>query len=368
MTYQTITGNQKRDDWVDWLRGASVLMVIVLHAYGFAFDAYPELRSGAAGESSTLMLSIERINRSLAPLRMQLMFLLSGLFVARGLDKGIATYFSGKLRHVLYPYLIWSLLIFALREAGSVLAKAEPIAWLDLGRIAVGNVALTWFLFYLFVFLAVIPLLRRLPAPLVLATTLLGSVCLGPLLRQGADPFYYFAFFYIGTLLAGRVPALLQQAPRWIWSLSCLSLCAIVLIANLTALHGIWIGYLPLVVIALPLVIAAAIWANQQPAAQAIRYVGRNSVVFYLTHFPPFIVLAYLLPRWIHDGSLLFFALLGTGVLAPTLLCLLRTPGRLPALNLLFSAPMLARTTRPTTPLVSPYPAQDGRVAAAQGA
>ncbi|WP_258077214.1 acyltransferase family protein, partial [Xanthomonas arboricola] len=164
MTQQLTTGQHGRDDWVDWLRGASVLMVIVLHAYGFAFDAYPELRGGAAEESSALMLSIERLNRSLAPLRMQLMFLLSGLFVARGLDKGIAPYLGGKLRHVLYPYLLWSVLIFALREAGSVLAKAEPIAWLDLGKIAVGNVALTWFLFYLFVFLVLMPLLRRLPA------------------------------------------------------------------------------------------------------------------------------------------------------------------------------------------------------------
>ncbi|AKU51796.1 acyltransferase [Xanthomonas arboricola] len=346
MTHQLTTGQHGRDDWVDWLRGASVLMVIVLHAYGFAFDAYPELRGGAAEESSALMLSIERLNRSLAPLRMQLMFLLSGLFVARGLDKGIAPYLGGKLRHVLYPYLLWSVLIFALREAGSVLAKAEPIAWLDLGKIAVGNVALTWFLFYLFVFLVLMPLLRRLPAPLVLAATVLGSVCLGPLLRQGADPFYYFAFFYIGTLLAGRVPALLRQAPRWIWPLSCLSLCAIVLIANLTALHGIWIGYLPLVLIALPLLITAAMWANRQPAAQAIRYVGRNSVVFYLSHFPPFIVLAYLLPRWIDEGTVLFFALLSVGVLGPAVLCLLRAPGRLPALNLLFSAPLPVRRPR----------------------
>lgn len=84
MTQQLTTGQHGRDDWVDWLRGASVLMVIVLHAYGFAFDAYPELRGGAAEESSALMLSIERLNRSLASLRMQLMFLLSGLFVARG--------------------------------------------------------------------------------------------------------------------------------------------------------------------------------------------------------------------------------------------------------------------------------------------
>lgn len=126
MTQQLATSQHGRDDWVDWLRGASVLMVIVLHAYGFAFDAYPELRSGATEQASALMLSIEHLNRSLAPLRMQLMFLLSGLFVARGLDKGIAPYLGGKLRHVLYPYLLWSVLIFALREANRCWPRPNP--------------------------------------------------------------------------------------------------------------------------------------------------------------------------------------------------------------------------------------------------
>lgn len=316
----------ERAVWIDVLRGTSGLLVILAHAQAFARDQAGAAWAGA--QDTLLMAAVSLLNQIMAPLRMELMFLLSGMFVAHGLAKGRRRYVAGKLNHVLYPFLVWVLLNFVLREGGSVLLMGEPINWGHLGELLIGHAPPTWFLFDLAVFFLVVPWLRRWPLWAVLP----ALVALSLLVRGVATPhdgelFYHLAFFLCGDALvrSRRDPT---RAPRWLLAVSVLCLCTIAVLATHTALDKTWVGYLPLVLGGLPLLAMLAAAVARTPLAAPLAYVGRNAIVFYVVHFTLFIALAFVLGRATRDGMVIFAVLLACGVGVPWLLCVLRrTPG-----------------------------------------
>lgn len=333
-----------RQAWIDVLRGASVLLVVLAHAHHFAVSA--EGASAASALSPLLIQAVGTINKLFAPLRMELMFLLSGLFVAHGLTKGPARYLSGKFRNVLYPFLLWCLVNFVVREGGSAVIKGEPVAWQTLIDLLAGIAAPTWFLFDLFLFFLLIPLLRRYPAWMVIAATVAMSVILdGAGWSHYGEMAYYFAYFVAGDLIARRG---WNPATRWggvgvIASALCLGVLGVV--ALTTSLSKTWWGYLPLVLASLPAIVALAMLAARSPLSAPLAYVGRNSVVFHLVHFTLFIVLTFLASRLIHDDVVLFFVLLAAGIALPAALSWARAQPSMRMLDLLFCLPPSKRTT-----------------------
>lgn len=341
---QASASSAQRQTWVDVLRGASVLLVILLHAHEFAFNSY--LAPGQTIRGSLLTDLVDMINTSVAPFRMELMFLLSGFFVAHGLSKGHSPYLVGKLRNVLYPFLLWSLVIFAMRQGGSVLAKGEPVEWQRLSRVLSGDTALTWFLYDLFLFYLVTPYLRRFNVLAVVLSALALAFVVPAKLYHHSALFYFYIYFYLGDYITRTRVDLAATPSRPILGLSAAALCAVVLMANLASFPKAWPGYLPLVLACLPLIVQLSVWASKGPASAWISYVGRHSIVFYLVHFPIFVGLAFLLRRRLDDGTLIFLTLLAVGVIIPWMVSLIRKSDRLPALNLLFSWPSLASVDR----------------------
>lgn len=325
-----------RQTWIDVLRGASVLLVILAHAHHFAITA-----AGAdspAVQGSALLQAVGLLNGLVGPIRMELMFLLSGLFVARGLQKGHTQYLAGKVSNVLYPFLIWALINFALREAGSVFIKGEPLSWHTLFDLLIGAAPPTWFLFDLFACFLVTPLLRRLPAWLVLPLLAALSLLLehGGHARQ-ADLAYYLAYFYAGDFL---VRAGWNPATRWGRGglvFSALSLVCIGLMVTQLHLKRGWVGYLPFVLASLPLIAMLAQLAARTPLARPLSYAGRNSIVFYLVHFTLFIALAHVIQRATSDARVIFAVLLASGIGLPVLLSLARERRAFAFLDVLFS-------------------------------
>lgn len=338
---QVLQPARDRHRWIDLLRGTSVLMVIILHARQYAFFGYVD--EPASVQGSLLTDLVATLNVSFAPFRMQLMFLLSGLFVARSLDKGSAQYLSGKLRGVLYPFVLWSLVIFVVRDGSATLLKGAPVAWDQLLMIVTGSSTLTWFLYDLFIFYLVTPYLRRFHPLLVvlgalaLALWVPGSAYLHPAL------FYYFIYFFLGDYATRARVDLSARPPAALLLLSVLSLAAVIGVSNTTTLAKQWPGYLPLVLGALPALIQAAVWASRRRWSAPLMYIGRNSIVFYLVHYPPYLVLAYLLHRISHDGTLIFCVLLLSGLTGPLTLCLIRDRCAGRWVEWLFSLPRRSR-------------------------
>ncbi|MDN2596969.1 acyltransferase family protein, partial [Klebsiella pneumoniae] len=96
--------SKERLDWIDNLRGFSILAIIVLHS--------SQVLNGTPGY---ITKHIDIFNISLNPVRLALMFFVSGLFVDLGLKKGYSIYLNNKIKSILYPFVIWSLIYASLK-------------------------------------------------------------------------------------------------------------------------------------------------------------------------------------------------------------------------------------------------------------
>jgi len=184
--------------WMDTVRGAAVIGVIVMHA---------ELE--VVSTTGGALPAVHTLNEWLGPVRMPLLVFLSGLLVPRSLARGAGAHLQGKVVHILWPYLVWGLLdaTHVLVDAG---VRGDPLPWELVGQLFHDPHTYLWFLGYLFVFhVAVTPLpatARTIGVPLVFWAA--GQVPVD----TSADKFLtLFGWFLVGDLaarwLAGRVPA-----------------------------------------------------------------------------------------------------------------------------------------------------------------
>lgn len=328
-----------RQSWIDFLRGASIILVILGHAYGFAFDPSGDTRIVEEADPGVVVEVIHDINKSVAPFRMEIMFLLSGLFVHRGLAKGTRKYLQGKFNNILYPFIVWSLLSFALRQSGAVVANGEPLNWNLVMEMFLGSAAATWFLYYLFLFYLVAPLLRNCNALAVVTASLLMALLLPEDGVVSANLFYFFVYFYAGDYLARNEIAITSRPPRSWLLLSVAAIAATLVIAHLFGKSSTWPGYVPLVLASVPLIFQASIALSRYRFAEPFKYVGRHSIVFYLVHFHMYIALTYLLEMFTNNDGAIFFLLFFAGLLVPLLISLARRRESMRFLNLLFTPP-----------------------------
>src|ERR1700758_1235309 len=97
------TKAEARVDWVDYAKGICIVMVVMMHSVLGA--------EKAAGETG-FMHALVAFAR---PFRMPDFFLISGLFLARVIDRDWRTYLDRKVFHFAYFYLLWSAIEFAVK-------------------------------------------------------------------------------------------------------------------------------------------------------------------------------------------------------------------------------------------------------------
>lgn len=124
-----------RHQWMDGLRGLAVVAVVLFHA---------ELAGGPLPWLSELNLALE-------PYRMPLLMVLSGLLLERSLAKGARRHVDGKVRLILWPYLVWATLDMV-NVVAHRLAAGEPVESIPVGWLVHNPSSYLWFLSYLFCF------------------------------------------------------------------------------------------------------------------------------------------------------------------------------------------------------------------------
>jgi uncharacterized membrane protein YcfT len=271
-----------RVDWVDYAKGFCIVMVVMMHS-----TLGVEAEAGREG-------FMHYVVAFATPFRMPDFFLISGLFLARVVDRDWRTYLDRKVVHFAYFYLLWTAIQFAVKAPHF----AAEVGWAGVLRLYLESfdepLGILWFIYLLPVFFIVTKATRGVPpAAIWLVGAALEIAHIGFGLSTGwtvIDEFAArFVYFYTGYLVAPRIfalAALVQARP----ALASLALAGWALLDGLAVFGGV--SQLPLVSLGLGLVGAGAVVSFSALLAKAaafdpLRFCGRNSIVIYLSFFLP---------------------------------------------------------------------------------
>lgn len=300
---------------LDIVRGFAVLLVVFYHAV----IALPVAGMDVPGWAQV-------INRAIAPQRMPLLVFLSGMLLPRSLGKPPGRYLVGKLRGIAWPYVVWTTITIALLVGGSVVLGDGNYGGVNgvLG-ILLDPRTYTWYLAYLMVFYVlalVIPLRVRalLIVPLWLACYLIGDGDGWSRLTS------LLACFWMGEIYARRIEVQRFAGRGVVQLVGGLILAAVTLGAvwGLPVRYTIWsfFGLVGSFLVILP----AARAAQHSFVGRGIAAVGRDSIVYYLTHWPVVTVLVHLVDRiGISQSWLALLVLMAGGLGASAVAHWLRT-------------------------------------------
>lgn len=265
----TTIGADGRAHWMDSLRGLAVLAVMLTHV-----GTMP--RGMDAPYTSLVLTSFVQI---LHTARMPLLIFLSGVLLTRSVSKPPAQYFRGKAEKILWPFLVWMVLL-----ALSLGTPEQLTSW-DYWK---GGAWHLWFLWVLMGCYLVGPVTRWVP-PWMVAVVFFGLLLAAE--GQSRDILrllHWGVFFFLGAS-AGRH---LHRITRLHWSLAVVA--AVWTVAAIVAhmegaltvseknpwgLPAAWGGIL------------LAVWAGPRlPRLGFLEFCGRRSIVLYVAHMPALIL------------------------------------------------------------------------------
>ncbi len=276
----------ERIDWVDYAKGICIIMVVMMHST-LGVEA-------SAGKHGFMHLAVEFAK----PFRMPDFFLLSGLFLARVIDRDWRTYLDRKVVHFFYFYFLWVAIQFAFKAP----SFAAEQGWTHVGvmylETFIEPFGTLWFIYMLPVFFVLTKATLRVPACMILgaaATLEMAYIQTG---WTAIDEFAArFVYFYAGYLFANTIFkfAANVQTRQWLallafaaWSL----INGLLVFADVAVLPGVSLvlGFAgALAVITAGALLAKANWLG------AIRYCGEHSIVIYLAFFLPMVVVRVVL-------------------------------------------------------------------------
>jgi uncharacterized membrane protein YcfT len=267
-----------RVDWVDYAKGICIVMVVMMHST-LGVEA-------ATGQHGFMHLIVAFAK----PFRMPDFFLISGLFLARVIDRDWRTYLDRKVVHFAYFYVLWVAIQFAFKAP----SFAAEQGWAHVGYLYLESFiepfGTLWFIYLLPIFFVVTKATRRVPALMIwgaAAALEMSHLSTG---WTAIDEFAArFVYFYSGYLFADYVFALADRA-RNRPALALLALAAWV-VTNATLVYT-GLSEWPMISLVLGFAGACAIIATGTLLARAkwfdgLRYCGEHSITIYLAFFLP---------------------------------------------------------------------------------
>jgi uncharacterized membrane protein YcfT len=271
---------EDRVAWVDIAKGVCILFVAATHA---------TLGVGEAMGGEGFMHYVVAFTK---PFRMPEFFLISGLFLARVIDRDWRTYGDKRVVHFLYFYVLWLFIHSALKfnqvSGGSAAGFLEHLAFSMIEPFSI-----LWFIYLLAVFSAVTKLLRRVYPPILLAAAAVLEIA--PietgwyLLNEFCNRYVYFVAGYAlaphvfrlaGWAGAHRGPALLVLAA---WALVngwfTLTPSGLAGFPTLASLPFVSLAFGAAGTIA---TVFTAVFLVRTILAEPLRYLGQQAIAIYL--------------------------------------------------------------------------------------
>ena len=276
------TTGPTRIDWVDYAKGICIIFVVMMHS---------TLGVEKAAESIGWMSYLVAFAK---PFRMPDFFLISGLFLARVIDREWGLYLDKKVLHFAYFYVLWVTIQFAFKAPAAYVDGASAIEIVqNYGLTFIQPFGTLWFIYLLPVFFVLTKVTRNVPWPLMLAAA--AAMHIAPV-HTGWITLDEFAsryvFFYSGYVFAPLFFRMAAWAANRIW-------IALAGLAGWAVLNGMLVstGYSDIAPICLALgylgaaaVILISALAARFSWADVVRYCGENSIVVYLSFFLPMVI------------------------------------------------------------------------------
>jgi fucose 4-O-acetylase-like acetyltransferase len=230
---------------------------------------------------------------------MPLMAFLSGTLVSQSLAKGPRTYLFGKIRNILYPYVLWTFIFTALWIAASPFTGTSH-HYKEFFWNFIDPPGHLWFIYYIFVFYCLMLVLRDTSRMATIALSLMtGAVCTVLQWPDWERFFFLFAFFVMGQHATANAAAFAGLLRR---PLVRAGMMAAAVGLPLTALlTETTIRYepasLPLAVAGIGLMLVFAASVGDRPGVAIFRHLGRHSLPAYVLHWMIIAVIALTLTR-----------------------------------------------------------------------
>jgi uncharacterized membrane protein YcfT len=287
-----------RQAWVDHARGISIILIVVLHAR-FALAAVPDAEF------------FDALIRIVQPFRLPALFLLSGLFLARIIDRAWPQFLDRRVIHYAYFYAVWATIEFAPVFATGLArdsSAAAPLA-IDYLWLFVSPHGPLWFIYALPLFFVLAKVLRKVPAWIVLpvaAVISIADVQTGWVISDRLASRY--VYFHAGYALAPAIFAAgaWMQANARSGALMLVLWLTAHLIATLTAAPANPLLTFALGVAGCAAVLAAGALLSRSTWMGWLALFGRRSLAIFLA-FPLLLVAARKaleLAGWPLDGDL----------------------------------------------------------------
>jgi fucose 4-O-acetylase-like acetyltransferase len=303
-----VDGRFGRALWIDALRGLAVFLVVFEHAAVLI----------PGGAPHPLAVSVA----ALAPFRMPVLMFLSGMLLSRSLAKPRATFLRGKVSRILWPYLLWSVIFLLLAVPG----EPPPNA---LDELLLNPTYPTWYIGYLFLFYMLSLMLPARARSAAIAVCLLAAAMVDQLSAahivgsvmhfQVERLLFTLAMFFSGDFFVRHSQRIMQLLTRIPVVATCLLLASATGVASSLGFRVQWnaLWVVPVFAGILASIRFAPRLAGSR-VGQAFATMGRQSIVFYLLHWPTQIVTFHLLfALSIRDPTVVFITNFVAGILAP---------------------------------------------------
>jgi uncharacterized membrane protein YcfT len=335
---------ESRIAWVDYAKGFCIVMVVMMHS---------TLGVEKAAEATGWMTYVVAFAK---PFRMPDFFLISGLFLARVIDRDWRTYLDKKVVHFAYFYLLWLTIQFVFKAPAIAAEEGTAGVLREYALSFIEPFGTIWFIYLLPIFFVLVKALRRLPWWMI---WLAGAGLEAAHIQTNwiiIDEFAArFVYFYSGYVFAPQIFKLADAVIRNGWSAAAF-LVGWALVETAAVFGGI--SGLAGVSLALGLVGAVAVVSfsallSKSDLMAPLRYCGRNSIVIYLAFFLPMAVSRTALLRhgFVTDLGTISLVVTACGVVGPLMLFWIvrGTPARF-----LFERPNWARLGEPRTAVMVP--------------
>src|SRR5881275_2638435 len=140
-----------RIDWVDYAKGFCIIMVVMMHS-----TLGVEAAAGREGWMHAVVAFAK-------PFRMPDFFLISGLFLARVIERDWRTYLDRKVVHFAYFYGLWVTIQFVVKAPGLAAEHGGFGVARQYAEAFIEPFGTLWFIYLLPIFFVVTKLTRALP-------------------------------------------------------------------------------------------------------------------------------------------------------------------------------------------------------------